>query len=368
MGKASSAKKVARAARAGGNRRSGQRRALGFPTAIGAVLILGLVLVAFARNERNSNAHPLVNTGAAGANGGDHWHEPYSIYTCVTDPSTPAEVSATSTTLPSDSSSSSSDSSSSSQTGLGVPAGHLDAAQTPSTDSTASDTTTTTDTTLPVTTDTTVPETSTTIAAAGDVPGEFQPFLQDAQQDVLGIHTHGDGVIHIHPFADSVAGRRATLDKFLTQVGARMTNDTLTLPTAAGGELVYQEGVTKCLGGKDGVLKVARWDSTKSAANGDKPNEIITSNFGSIRLKNGQAISISFLPDGSTIPIQKDVETRMQQLTDIPNETAATSSSSDSSASDSSSSDASASASSASDSVPVDTASSSSTSTSSSSP
>ncbi|MEY2570167.1 MAG: hypothetical protein QOE63_517, partial [Acidimicrobiaceae bacterium] len=97
MGKASSAKKVARAARAGGSRRSGQRRALGFPLAVGTVIVLGLLLVVFARNERTANARPLVNTGAAGVSG-DHWHEPYSIYTCVTDPSTPADSSATTTT------------------------------------------------------------------------------------------------------------------------------------------------------------------------------------------------------------------------------------------------------------------------------
>ena len=333
MGKASSAKKVARAARAGGSRRAGQRRALGFPMAVGGVLLIGLLLVIFARNERNANARPRVNTGAAGVSG-DHWHEPYSIYTCVTDPSTPADQSATTTTLPAatgstgSSSAGSSSSSSSSQAGLGVADGHLTAAQTPTTAAT----TTTTATTVPTTdtTATTAPEsatppestTSTTIAAPGDVPGEFQPPLQDAQQDVLGIHTHGDGVMHIHPFAESVSGRRATLDKFLNQVGAHITNDTLTLPTPAGGQLVYKEGTTKCLGGRDAVLKVARWDTAAAASRGDKPNEIITSNFGSIRLKNGEAMSISFLPEGSTIPIQKDVEKRLEQLTDIaPNTT-----------------------------------------------
>ncbi len=333
MGKASSAKKVARAARAGGSRRAGQRRAMGFPFAVGAVILLGLLLVLFARNERNANARPRVNTGAAGVSG-DHWHEPYSIYVCVTDPSTPADQSATTTTAPTADSSTtttapagaSGGSSSSSQAGLGQPAGHLGATQTPTTAATTTTTTAPADTstTVPASTDTTLPAstTSTTIAAPGDVPGEFLPALQDAQQDVLGIHTHGDGVIHIHPFADSVSGRRATLDKFLAQVGATITNDTLTVPTTSGGQLVYKEGVTKCQGGKDGVLKVARWDTAAAAAKGEKPNEIITSNFGSIRLKNGEAISISFLPEGSTIPIQKDVETRLEQLTDIaPNTT-----------------------------------------------
>ena len=93
MGKASSAKKVARAARAGGSRRSGQRRALGFPLAIFVVVALGLSLVLVARSERITNAEPKV---------GDHIHAAYSTYTCVPD-TTPADGSTT-TTAPADAS------------------------------------------------------------------------------------------------------------------------------------------------------------------------------------------------------------------------------------------------------------------------
>src|SRR3954447_18743627 len=75
MGKASSAKKVARAARAGGNRRAGQRRALGFPLAIGAVIIVGLLLIFVARDRRNANAFPEANK--------DHVHSAVDVYTCV---------------------------------------------------------------------------------------------------------------------------------------------------------------------------------------------------------------------------------------------------------------------------------------------
>jgi hypothetical protein len=282
MGKASSAKKVARAARAGGNRRSGQRRALGFPVAVGTVIVLGLLLVGFARSERNSNARPRVNAGAAGVNG-DHWHVPYSLYTCVTDPSTPASTTTTTTTTT-------------------APTGE-------------STTTTTTTTTAP---------TSTTVAADGNVPGQFQPHPNDAFSDALGIHSHGDGVIHVHPFSESVSGQRATLDKFFNQIGASISNDTLVLPTADGGQLTFKEGETKCEGGKDAIVQVARWDTAQSAANGDKPNEIITSNMGSIRLRNGQAMTIAFLPAGSTIPIERDVETRLEKLTDVASGTTTT--------------------------------------------
>src|SRR3954447_7923083 len=102
MGKASSAKKVARAARAGGSRRAGQRRALGFPMAVFLVVGLGLTLVFFARSERITNAEPKV---------GDHIHAAYSTYTCVPEtaaadgsPSTTAPADASTTTAPADAS------------------------------------------------------------------------------------------------------------------------------------------------------------------------------------------------------------------------------------------------------------------------
>jgi hypothetical protein len=327
MGKASSAKKVARAARAGGSRRAGQRRPLGFPLALATVVILGTALVVFARTSRNANAEPKV---------GQHFHAAYSIYTCIAEPGTDQPGGTTTTTEPTDTSAPESgsssttttapgaSSSSSSQSGLGLPPqGHLGVAQEPSSSPSSTDTTGTTATTGPgntTTTTSTGPDLtgvapSTTIPAVGDVPGQFLAPLQDASQDVLGIHTHGDGVIHIHPFASGVAGRKATLDKFFDQVGVTMTDDTLRLPT--GQE--FKEGTTKCEGGKDGTLQVAKWDNATDAAAGRKPNQVITSAFGGIRLQNREALTIAFLPLGSTIPVQRDISSRLDQLGDVDN-------------------------------------------------
>jgi hypothetical protein len=266
MGKASSAKKVARAARAGGTKRSGQRRPMGFTIGIVAVLVVGLVLILFARDRRNADAFPRANQ--------DHVHSAYDTYVCT--PETPPPASTT-TTAP--------------------------GAQ-------PSDSTTTTSTTAP---------TSTTIAAPGDVPGQFLDWFTDAQQDTLGIHTHGDGLIHIHPFTDSVAGRKATLGVFLNQVGVSMTNDKLSLPNGQS----YTEGQTKCQGGKDGQLQVAKWNSVTDAAQGKKPNEIFTSGFDQIRLGASNAFTIAFMPAGSTIPAKPDVATRVANVSDLQPSTTA---------------------------------------------
>ncbi|HSP60172.1 MAG TPA: hypothetical protein VLO09_03855, partial [Ornithinimicrobium sp.] len=69
MGKASSNKKVARAAKAGGGRaRAAGERNILFPAALAAVVILGTLLVVYAREERTAEAleAPLAFE--------DHWH------------------------------------------------------------------------------------------------------------------------------------------------------------------------------------------------------------------------------------------------------------------------------------------------------
>ena len=276
MGKASSAKKVARAARAGGSHKTGQRRPLAFPLAIGAVVLIGLVLVLFARDRRNADAFPRANQ--------DHVHAAYDTYVCVPD-AAPAPAAA--------------------------PAPTTTAAPDPAAPSTtaAPDTTTT----APADTTTTTP-TSTTVAAPGDVAGQFlPPFPDSTAPDTLGIHTHGDGLIHIHPFTDSVAGRKATLGVFLDRVGVSLTDDTMTLPDGT----VYKEGTTKCQGGKDGQLQVAKWNSATDAAAGKKPNEIFTTGFDKIRLGANNAYTIAFMPAGSTIPAQSDVAQRIANVTDL---------------------------------------------------
>ena len=51
-------------------------------------------------------------------------------------------------------------------------------------------------------------------AFATDICGKEQPPVADAHEDTLGIHTHQDGLIHIHPFATRSAGKGAKMSRF----------------------------------------------------------------------------------------------------------------------------------------------------------
>jgi len=74
VGKASSSKKVQRAAKAAASSRgASESRELGFPLVVGAVIVLGIGLVLLARENREPPSPPRL---------GDHWHAAYTIYDC----------------------------------------------------------------------------------------------------------------------------------------------------------------------------------------------------------------------------------------------------------------------------------------------
>ena len=77
MGKASSSKKVQRAAKAAASSRgAAESRELGFPLVVGLVVVLGIGLVFLARENRAPATPPAI---------GDHWHSAYTIYDCGTE-------------------------------------------------------------------------------------------------------------------------------------------------------------------------------------------------------------------------------------------------------------------------------------------
>ncbi len=198
MGKASSSKKVARAARAGGRRASGGRqRDLKFPAVIGLIVVLGAGLIAFAANDRKSDAQvPPVAMQ-------DHWHAAFGVNIC----------------------------------------------------------------------------------------GEFQPNVPTFESPV-GIHTHDDGVIHIHPTSGGGAGENATLGVFLDGAGIDLSNDKLTM-----NDKTWEEGKDQC-DGKDGELVVAQW---KDVQDPDSKPAIILRDFNDIRFRqNGEGYTIAFVPEGTT--------------------------------------------------------------------
>jgi hypothetical protein len=112
----------------------------------------------------------------------------------------------------------------------------------------------------------------------------FAPNLTD-ERDPKGIHSHGDGIIHIHPFVRSAAGRNATLGVFADATGLDLSDDELKVP---GGKS-YKSGDTKC-GDKAGVVQVKVND------------KVITEEVANIKLTDQALITIAFAPKGAELP------------------------------------------------------------------
>jgi hypothetical protein len=207
MGKASSAKKVARAARAGGRRSAGPRqRNLLFPGAIALIVVLGVSLITYAARDRKTDDQvaPVVYE--------DHWHSAFGIYIC----------------------------------------------------------------------------------------DEFLPAIPTFESPD-GIHTHDDGVIHIHPYTQNGAGDNAQLGVFLEGAGIELSNDELTV-----NDETYSEGDDTCGEGEDeqeGELVVAQWNDVEST---DRNPARITRDFNDIKFtEDGQGYVIAFVPDAQDTEIPK---------------------------------------------------------------
>ena len=59
-----------------------------------------------------------------------------------------------------------------------------------------------------------------------NICGEFLDPVTDDGADRLGIHTHQDGLIHVHPFGAGGSGENATMQVFLDQIGAEVSDGT----------------------------------------------------------------------------------------------------------------------------------------------
>lgn len=227
MGKASSNKKVARAARTGGGRTRRGSSSWLWPTMMAVIVVLGTAGVVYSRDQRQPDtSRPLA--GGAGRQG-DHWHAAIGFNIC----------------------------------------------------------------------------------------GTFAPNIVEAS-DPLGIHTHNDGIVHIHPFTSRAAGKNAKLGVFFDTVSAKVTSTEIRLP----GMDAKRNG-DKC-GDDDGSVHVKIWPDRNPATEGT----VYRGDPGDIRLQDNQLITVAFVPEGTDIP-KPPSEPQLDSLSDlattpVPDELAST--------------------------------------------
>lgn len=146
-----------------------------------------------------------------------------------------------------------------------------------------------------------------------NVCGEWQDIILNTA-DPEGIHTHSDGVIHIHPFRTSAAGSNATVDAFFRATGGELNDDGYTPgPGVAGAPVVESDGC----GGEAATWQIAYWDNALLAEGGAEPDTITSTDLADFRFQGDiAAITFALLPEGEEIPPPPTIG-QLSQLTDI---------------------------------------------------
>ncbi|HWG73202.1 MAG TPA: hypothetical protein VG184_04005 [Acidimicrobiales bacterium] len=152
-------------------------------------------------------------------------------------------------------------------------------------------------------------------AYAVDVCGRLLPNIK-TNKNPVGITTHGDGIIHIHPVKASAAGANTTLGLFASSIGMHLNASELQVP---GGKL-YVDG-DKC-NGSAGHVYVRHF-----AFPGDSKGVSETIDPQNIHLDDGSEYTIAFIPASQKDKIPPPAPAVVTNLTNLEAQAAAGSSS-----------------------------------------
>ena len=143
--------------------------------------------------------------------------------------------------------------------------------------------------------DTFQPKITGTLEETGIDSTGSQVLLNDKFR-TLGIHSHGDGIVHYHPASTKSSGNRAKLGVFLDSYNIKLSDTQLVMPANQGGQK-WSTKDTKC-DGKATQLTVRVWDHY------NKPNDFhdVVTDFNNIRITNdGMVFVVAFVPKGTDI-------------------------------------------------------------------
>ena len=118
-----------------------------------------------------------------------------------------------------------------------------------------------------------------------------------ASADPDGIHSHGDSLIHIHPYNSSATGEDARLGVFLETMNASIDVDGIFAENGEFPPILTEDGCD----GQTAVVQVARWNI--GASGGPAIVEVYEDDFDDIRLLNdGEGFTFALVAVGEDPP------------------------------------------------------------------
>jgi hypothetical protein len=137
-----------------------------------------------------------------------------------------------------------------------------------------------------------------------------KPADNPGQQANVGIHTHGDDLIHTHPFVVSEEGDNATLGKFADYGGWSVSSDSIDAwvgPQSAPKQTEWSNGDTCTFGEYKGQQGQLTWAVDGKARTGNPAD---------YKMKDGETLAIYFLPKGADKPFPPNACTEFSQISD----------------------------------------------------
>jgi hypothetical protein len=127
----------------------------------------------------------------------------------------------------------------------------------------------------------------------------------------VGIHSHGDGLIHTHPFVPSEEGVHATIGKFFGYGGWSLGSDFI---DAWSGPITK---VTKTRWTNGDQCPVGDYQGKKGMIAWSVDGKTMSGNPADYHQKDGQIVIIAFLPKGAPIPMSPDACSALENIGDI---------------------------------------------------
>jgi hypothetical protein len=137
-----------------------------------------------------------------------------------------------------------------------------------------------------------------------------KPADNPNQATNVGIHTHGDHLIHTHPFVNSEEGNNANIAKFAGYGGWSVSSDSInawTGPASKPKQTSWSNGDTCPFGKYKGKKGVLTWAVDGKQRSGN-PSDY--------HMKNGATLGISFLPKGVAQPFPPDACSAFANISD----------------------------------------------------
>lgn len=132
---------------------------------------------------------------------------------------------------------------------------------------------------------------------------KFLPPLADNGRDPHGIHTHGDGVIHIHPFDSQASGNNAVLGEYAETMNFKLSATQFSVP---GGE-TWNDG-ERC----DGKRGEVQFFVNGQRRSGDPS---------SYKFNDRDLLVLAFAPRDAEIPKTPPSAPNLDNLSDMPGAT-----------------------------------------------